>query len=243
MTLTILASGSRGNCYLLSNLDKILLIECGISFKEIEKALNYDISNVVGCIVSHCHSDHVKCAKEIQNACIDIYGNQETISYINFGYSHHLKVLQEKQKVDIGGFAVTPFELPHNGVQNFGYIIEQEEMGRLLFMTDFEYCKYRFKNIQHMIIEANYDKQYVTQYDDSPNRDHIFKGHCEIGTTCKFIENNNDSLQNIILAHLSQANASPKDFTEQVQKVANCRIEIAHRGVSVNLNKEKEITT
>lgn len=55
MKLKVLGSSSKGNCYLLESDKEVLIIELGISFKEIKKALNFDISKVVGALVTHEH--------------------------------------------------------------------------------------------------------------------------------------------------------------------------------------------
>lgn len=55
MKLKCIASSSAGNCYLLEGGKEILIIELGINFKDTKKALNYDLSKVVGAVVSHAH--------------------------------------------------------------------------------------------------------------------------------------------------------------------------------------------
>ena len=61
MKLNILGSDSRtGNCYILENDKEALVIECGVSFDKIKKALNFKLSKVCGCIVTHGHGDHAK---------------------------------------------------------------------------------------------------------------------------------------------------------------------------------------
>jgi phosphoribosyl 1,2-cyclic phosphodiesterase len=55
MKLKVLASGSKGNCYLLSTPTGILLIEAGIPWKQIQKGLNFDLREVVACLISHEH--------------------------------------------------------------------------------------------------------------------------------------------------------------------------------------------
>jgi len=58
MKLTVLGSSSLGNCYLLHNERECLIIEAGIKFLEVKKALNFKISQIVGLLVSHEHGDH-----------------------------------------------------------------------------------------------------------------------------------------------------------------------------------------
>ena len=61
MHLKCLGSSSAGNCYLLtSDSGETLILDCGIPIKEIKKGLNWDITGVVGCVVSHAHNDHNK---------------------------------------------------------------------------------------------------------------------------------------------------------------------------------------
>lgn len=55
MRLTVLNSGSSGNGYLLECGNEILIVECGVPFMEVKKALNFDLSKIVGCFISHSH--------------------------------------------------------------------------------------------------------------------------------------------------------------------------------------------
>ena len=58
MKLKVLGSNSLGNCYILENKDEALIIEAGIKFAKVKESLNYNISKIVGCLVSHEHNDH-----------------------------------------------------------------------------------------------------------------------------------------------------------------------------------------
>ena len=56
MILKVLGSSSTGNCYLLQSSEgETLIIECGVHLKEIKKALNFNIRNVAGVLISHEH--------------------------------------------------------------------------------------------------------------------------------------------------------------------------------------------
>lgn len=56
MTIKCLATGSSGNCYILeSSMGEKLILDCGLSIKEIKKGLNFDIRSVSGVIISHAH--------------------------------------------------------------------------------------------------------------------------------------------------------------------------------------------
>ena len=72
MKLKCLGSGSSGNCYLLSTETETLILDCGISVMEIKKGLNFDLSKVVGCIVTHSHKDHSLSVKDFENMGIPV---------------------------------------------------------------------------------------------------------------------------------------------------------------------------
>ena len=63
MKVCSFASSSKGNCTIVYNENEILVVDMGITFKEFEEKINLlklDINNVIGAIVSHEHSDHIK---------------------------------------------------------------------------------------------------------------------------------------------------------------------------------------
>ena len=51
MYLKVLGSSSKGNCYLLDNGNEALMIECGIAIKNVQKAVDFDINRIAGCII------------------------------------------------------------------------------------------------------------------------------------------------------------------------------------------------
>jgi phosphoribosyl 1,2-cyclic phosphodiesterase len=55
MFLKVMGSSSQGNCYLLKSESGSLLIECGIQYKKIQQALNFDLSHIQACLVTHDH--------------------------------------------------------------------------------------------------------------------------------------------------------------------------------------------
>lgn len=63
MVLKVLGSSSQGNCYILENKNEALIIEAGVRFIEVKKALGFDIRKVSGCLITHQHNDHAKYIK------------------------------------------------------------------------------------------------------------------------------------------------------------------------------------
>ena len=63
MRVCSLASSSKGNCNIVYTDTEILVVDMGISLKELEEKfyrLNLDPNNIIGVLVSHEHSDHTK---------------------------------------------------------------------------------------------------------------------------------------------------------------------------------------
>lgn len=55
LMLRVVATGSSGNCYILSDDNKNLIIDAGVKMIEIKRAINYNLKSVSGCIISHEH--------------------------------------------------------------------------------------------------------------------------------------------------------------------------------------------
>lgn len=201
LKLKTLATGSSGNCYLLSTENETLILDCGIPIKEIKKGLNFDLSKVVGCVVTHAHKDHSLSVKDIMNMCIKVY---EPFVFRKW----------------FGGFKVQSFEVPHDNEPCFGYLITCPDGQKVLYATDFEYIKYNFQKIgiDHIIIECNYQQEYVNR--DLPNFEHKIKGHCSLDTCKKFIEvNATDRLKTVLLVHMGVETCNAEECVREIKKV------------------------
>jgi phosphoribosyl 1,2-cyclic phosphodiesterase len=142
MKLTVLNSGSVGNCYILEGKTASLIIEAGVSFKKVKPVIDFKISRVNGVIVSHSHGDHSKFIGEYLSYSIPVYLSPETMS--ETGLVHHNFVpIMPLSKVSVGEFMIMPFELKHD-VKCYGYLIKHSEMGTMLFATDTYYIPNTF---------------------------------------------------------------------------------------------------
>lgn len=233
MKLKCISTGSIGNCYLLqANNGETLILDCGISIKEIKKGLNFDIKSVSGCIASHAHLDHVKSINEIKKMRIPVFYPAKFFDEIHAGKD-------AKLNETFGNFKITAFQLPHNGTRNCGFLIYADNQ-KFLYLTDMEYCPYRFKNlkINHMLIECNYIRDMVNP--DIPNFGHKLKGHCELETTKGIVSaNNSDALRTVILCHMADGTCDNDRIVKEVQKVApQANVMCAVQGTTVELKTD-----
>lgn len=240
MILSVINSGSSGNGYVLQNSDEALIIECGCRLMDCKKALDFNISKVAGAVISHEHGDHAKYVAEYMKAGIPVYSAFETQTALEVITGERTKAIPPMKKVQIGSFAVTPFNVPHDAdIECYGYLIEHEEMGKLLFLTDLEYCKYNFRkqNINHILIEANYSNDLIDN--EASNREHVLRGHMSLKTATDFIStNDNPTLLNVVLIHLSDKNADSAQFQQKMKETIKygADVYVAEKGLEVNLN-------
>ena len=110
----------------------------------------------------------------------------------------------------------------------YGFLITHPEMGKMLYITDTELIKWRFKGINHILLGTNYDKDLVN-VDNQSKANHVFRSHLSIDTACEFVKSNNSNdLQNVIMCHLSSENADSDSFIEKMKKVAkNANVDVA----------------
>lgn len=221
--MKVLSSGSIGNCYILENDTEALVLDAGVKFSEVMKAVDYNILKIQGALVTHSHLDHAKYIKDFENNGIPVYKP----------YEHFEKMYK------IGNFTVYPFDLVHN-VPCYGFMIKHNEIGKMIYATDTCYVKYRFKNLNHMLIECNYSKDCVDR--GAYKFQHEVQDHMEQETCLEFIRtNNSDSLRTCILCHLSQNSIEPLECIAEAKKInSRAKIDYARKGLTVDLDlKEK----
>lgn len=211
--LQCLNSSSAGNCFILECGDEKLVLELGVEWKKILKALNYNISNVVGCLSSHIHFDHCKSIPNALKYCLDVYSCQEVADKFE-----GVSVIPKGKKTRIGGFTVQPLPLKHN-VENYGYIITHEDLGKLVFAIDCEEFLYKVKDVNHWIIEANHsfdvmlDNALSNEHSSSHSENHLSIEQCVEALSVNIC----DATDTIILAHLSDHNSHAMKFVDIVK--------------------------
>lgn len=233
MNIEVLASGSKGNCYLLHSKHNTLLIECGIRFKRIKEALNFNLSNVVGCLVTHVHADHCKSIKDLINAGIDVYTSKGTIEALNIK-SHRIKPIRAKEKVIIDNFEILPFDIEHDAPESLGFLIKDMLSNeKLLFITDSYYCKYKFKAINYLMIECNYDadilqKNYEEGFIYAKQYERLLKSHMSFENCKEFLKANDLSkCKEIYLLHTSTRHSDTDRFKREIEELTNIKTIIA----------------
>lgn len=212
MILKTIATGSTGNCYYLkADNGEILLLDAGIPIMEIKKGISFDVENTKGCVITHCHKDHSLSAGKVANFS-PVWKPYESAN--------------KRLRAHLGDFKIECFDLPHNGCENRGFIIEIDGQ-KICYMTDLEYCPYDLsdKGINILIVECNYITELVN--DDLPNERHKVLGHCSLDTCIGIIKMCSKHLRGVYLAHASKGSTMDKSkalnrVKEEIPAYINC---------------------
>lgn len=230
MKLKCLGSSSTGNCYLLtSNSGETLILDCGIPIKEIKKGLNWNVKDVVGVLCTHKHLDHSKSVKDFEAMGIPVCKSYETLLMNQFLANSYFTVRTFDLTTIDGSWTHTNADGEPCPI--YGFLITHPEMGRMIYATDTELIKWRFKGISHILLGVNYDKDLIDN-EDSAKVNHVYRGHMSIDTACNFVKaNNSKDLQNVIMCHLSKNNADKDLFIDKMKSaVPNVNVDVAEPG-------------
>lgn len=240
MKLKVLGSSSSGNSYILESPTGSLLIECGLPWKQIMQGLNYDISKVVGCLVTHEHKDHAKAVKDVMKAGIDCYMSDGTADELVIK-EYRAHIVKSKKSIQIGDFNILAFDTEHDAKEPLGFLIQHKPSGeKLLFITDSFYSKYKF-NVNYLMIECNYIKETLDQniidgYIDEVSKPRLLQSHMSLENCKKFLQANDLSqCQEIILLHLSSINSNAEQMITEIEELTGIMPKIASKGLEVEL--------
>ena len=121
MKAVSIASGSKGNAYLVGNSEETVLIDCGVPYKALA---GYEFSAV---LITHSHTDHVSGLKTLlRHRDIPVYANLMTAESIAEQERIDDSVFvcfENGQCFDLGGLSVHPFSVPHDTADSVGYLI------------------------------------------------------------------------------------------------------------------------
>ena len=244
MKLIVINSNSAGNAYALDTGKEILLLESGCKMADVKRAIDFRISDVVGCLVTHEHGDHAKYSVEYAKFGVNVYGPQDIAGKKQFPYDKY-HVLKPSRTVDIGNFSVVPF-LNFHDCEIYGYLIFHWGMGTFLFSTDSYKIGATIKCLDHFLIEANYEdamlKENVRNGSISKAQsDRIMLSHMSLEYCINYLRDceAEKSAKTITLCHLSERNSDPKLFRDTVAGAFGVPTFIAQKGTIVELSKNE----
>jgi len=243
-----LNSGSNGNCYYISNDTEAVLIDAGISCREIEqrmKCLDLCMRKIKAVFVSHEHADHIRgISVLVHKYNIPVYITTTTLRHGRFRLDMNLvHSFTSHEPVTVGGLYITPFPKLHDAADPYSFIVSCKDIKVGIFTdigTPCEQVTRYFKQCNAAFLETNYD-EHMLEKGNYPyylkNRIRGNKGHLSNSQALSlFLEHRPLFMSHLFLSHLSKNNNCPR----LVQELFNTHAE-GVRMIVASRNEQSEI--
>jgi phosphoribosyl 1,2-cyclic phosphodiesterase len=242
VTVSLLASGSRGNCALVSSSTTRILVDAGLSGRETFKRLRAQgerPDQITAILITHEHSDHVAGLRRLASKL-------NTPVFLTEGtYRSWYRAMRDDEgeapqlpnrehfsagrSFQIGDIAVTPFTIPHDAADPVGFTFRTEGV-KIGFTTDLGYMpasvRHHLRGCDVLVMESNHDVEMLRSgpYPWSVKQRVMSRvGHLSNDALAEFFANDYDgTAAYVVLAHLSEQNNHPE--------IARAAAEFALRG-------------
>ena len=251
VSVSVLASGSRGNSAVVQTSRTKILVDAGISRRETfkrMKALEEDPGSLSAILVTHEHSDHVyglrTLAKKLKvpvfmtgathqswaKAMRDEDGDRPEVE--------KLEIFAAGKSFQVGDIAVTPFTIPHDAADPVGFTFRAEGV-KVGFATDLGYVPASVRDhlrcCEVLVIESNHDVEMlrVGPYPWSVKQRVMSRvGHLSNDALAEFFSSDYDGeAAYVVLAHLSEHNNHPEIARGAADKALGPRQTLLHNRV------------
>jgi phosphoribosyl 1,2-cyclic phosphodiesterase len=231
MKVSIIASGSNGNCTIVEHGNATLMIDAGLSCREIEKRLgrsSLSLENLDAVLLTHSHSDHARGAGVVSRKFnVPVYALKDTYKecQCSIGPEKH-KPLTIGQEFMINGITVRPIETSHS-VPSCGFVID-----KFGIITDTgcitEHMKKTLPKLNQILIESNHDEEMVRNgsYPAFLKKWILSnEGHLSNPDADKFIQEHGENLSHVFLGHISENNNTASKAIESFENIVKRKVE------------------
>lgn len=220
--ITSLNSGSNGNCYYISNGQDSVLIDAGISCKEIEKRIERSglggMEKIKAVFISHEHSDHISGIPTLlKKYKLPVYITPKT--YHAAGFSIHPKLIygfEAHQPVQVGSLCIIAFPKNHDAVDPHSFIVSSGGVTVGIFTDIGSACEHvikYFRQCHAAFLETNYDERLLQDGRYPPHlkkRISSSQGHLSNEQAFElFMRHRPQFMKLLMLSHLSAENNRP----------------------------------
>lgn len=243
-TVTLLGSGSAGNCALVESAQTRLLLDAGLSARQIVSrlaTLGIEPGQLDGVLLTHEHGDHaggleVLCRKH----AVPIYTTRLTAEALQYGgaLQEHTnwRYFQAGRVFGLGDFEIDCFPVPHDATEPVGFVLHHPG-GALALLTDLGHATKlvieRVREAHTLIIETNHDGPLLQQDTKRPwsvkQRILSRHGHLSNDAAAAVVRDLLDRggvLQRAVLGHLSRDCNRPDLAVNAVRHAADDGLDI-----------------
>lgn len=245
MKLTVLASGSKGNGYILHNDHEALIIEAGVPYQRVLQTLKTG-KTIEGLLVTHEHKDHAGHVAEYLAHAIPTFmseGTADALANEKIRIKRPYKLERmgngyDYATIKVGRFKVKPFATVHDAAEPIGFLIDHPETGRILFATDTATLPYRFDNLSQIMLECNYCNALMKARECPESlKERVRDSHMSLTEcVCTLAANGGWKATNIVLLHVSESDGDGEAFRNEVQRNTAHPVYLATAGLTIDFN-------
>lgn len=223
MEVCVLASGSKGNCIYVSGGGTALLVDAGLSSREIVSRLGaagIAAESISAVLFTHDHVDHYRGIDVFSRKYpVRLYANEGTAAGIELGcpkLACEWDIFETSSSFEIGGLRIEAFTVPHDAADPVGFVFDDGE-SRLCLATDLGQatpliCS-KLSQCHAAILESNHDYDMLMRSERPwPLKTRIAgrSGHLSNDDAAALLcTSMSERLHTLLLAHLSEECNTP----------------------------------
>ncbi len=271
MRFTVLGSGSTGNAVLICTEKTKVLVDAGLSAREILRRMaivGIDFCDLDAVLLTHEHSDHagglrvllrtLKCPVYVSAVTADAYystrkgvqnGASESVKRVDALRNRTVEI-ESSREFRIGDIDFEPFSVPHDAVDNFGFVAKHAGL-KIATLMDFgcitTLIKDKLSGCHAVVVESNHNRDMLRACPvytwDLKQRILSKKGHLSNEELADWLTNEFDgSARYIVLAHLSQRSNEPHLARLTAESALQMRSGLFRAETTISLSNYKEPT-
>jgi len=237
VSFCVLASGSSGNAALLATESTRILVDAGLSVRELGRRLalaGEEIERLDAILITHEHCDHIAGLPVLARSRklrAPIYLSRLTAPLVDWGEGQpRLETFQAGATFEIGDIEVNSFSVPHDAADPVGFCFEAGGV-RIAVVTDLGYIpesvKYHLRRTDLVLLEANHDLEMlkVGPYPWSVKQRVMSRvGHLSNLVMAEYLEHELPAgVTHLVLGHLSEQNNHPEIVRESATGALDAR--------------------
>jgi phosphoribosyl 1,2-cyclic phosphodiesterase len=231
MRICLLASGSKGNSLLVESGRTRLLVDAGISARELRKRLEMigvDVATLNALLITHEHTDHVRgLGPLVRQLGLPVYLQTDLARVLpDVGKPDCVREFADGEEFTVNDLTIRPFAITHDSLAPVGFTLSGEQ-GKIGVATDLGIATRLvaecLQNCRALVIETNHDEELLR---DGPypwtlkQRVRSNHGHLSNGAGGTLLQNLLwNGLESVFLGHLSETNNRPELALDAVNKV------------------------
>ena len=250
MKVNVIASGSKGNCTAVNCGSATILLDAGINFKRIQRALNFE--NPLACLITHEHQDHAdkNTIAELLKRGVKVYMTAGTAQALNLEPRHNLIKLQlgangtyneeiivegqglKKNNVDwedinswfySDGVLLFTFPVKHDAAEPVSFNLVHDGESVMYLVDSGTAPTDEVIQAEFLLIEANHSEQdLISANIDDCQKQRVLKNHLSIEKAAEFINGcEKEFLKEVHLVHISRRHGNAQLFKDIVQNIVS----------------------